>query len=401
MSLQIGPYKIVSELGTGGMGIVYRALDTQILREVALKRLRSEFAASPAVMNRFRNEAKLQGRLNHPGIAQLYSLFQGDGATCIVMEFVDGARLKDLLPLPTDIAAFVMIQVLNALDYAHRLGVLHRDIKPENIIIDRTGCVKVMDFGIAHAIGSERMTREKSMVGTIEYMAPERILGREVTNRSDIYSLGILLFEMLSGRLPMDSIVEYELLNWQIENSPPPLRDYVDVPPELDLIIARAMEKDPLARYSSCEAMALDLACFVPDSAGASASLQQLVTAARNRGGEGSAADLQAIYRNVLSLLDAGDFASAERLLRQQAERYPGSESLAVDARFAASLVLSNGPSVPDRANLQQVRCGLFHALICERNDDAEGAQKILRHAQGQFPTSVLLQMAVAPGNVS
>jgi serine/threonine protein kinase len=317
------------------------------------------------------------------------------------MEFVDGARLKDILPLPADVAALVMIQVLNALDYAHRLGVLHRDIKPENIIIDQTGCVKVMDFGIAHAVGSERITREKSMVGTIEYMAPERILGQEVTNSSDIYSLGILLFEVLSGRLPMDSIVEYELLRWQIEKNPPPLRNYVDVSQEFDEIVEKAMSKDPLARYPSCEAMAAELAQFVPDSAVASTKLKQLVAVARNRMNDGRTTDLQPIYKNVLSLLNLGDFASAERLLRQQAEKYPGSEKLAVDARFANTLVLSHVQTTGDQEYLRQVGSELFHSLICERTGDFEGAQQILRRSKERFPTSVLIEMAVVRGDGS
>ena len=151
MTQHIGQYRILGELGAGGMGIVYRALDTELQREVALKRLRSEFAASPEVLERFRNEAKLQGRLNHPNIAQLYSLVQTQDAFCIVMELVDGIVVKDLLPLRWDLALQVIGQALDGLGFAHSLGVLHRDIKPENILIDQRGTVKVMDFGIAYS----------------------------------------------------------------------------------------------------------------------------------------------------------------------------------------------------------------------------------------------------------
>ena len=141
MSLQIGQYRVVSELGAGGMGVVYRAVDVQINRDVALKRLRSEFAASPAVLERFRREAQLQGRLNHPNIAQLYALVQTEEAFCIVMEFVDGVNLSKLLPLEWPYAVQMVLQVCDALQFAHDSGVLHRDIKPENIIVDRRGVV--------------------------------------------------------------------------------------------------------------------------------------------------------------------------------------------------------------------------------------------------------------------
>lgn len=401
MSLQIGPYKILTELGAGGMGVVYRAMDTQISREVALKRLRSEFATSPAVMQRFRNEAKLQGRLNHPGIAQLYALYQGDGATCIVMEFVDGTALKDILPLPADVGALVMIQILQALDYAHRLGVLHRDIKPENIMIDRTGCVKVMDFGIAHAVGSERMTRERSLIGTIEYMSPERILGKEVDNRSDIYALGIMLFETLSGRLPMDTVVEFELLRWHIDQNAPPINNHANVPVEFDLVIRRAMEKDTSARYATCGDMAADLGRFVSNQAAATVALQQAITAAKERKKENRSVDLEPIYKNVISLLDKNDLPSAERLLRQESDKYPACGPLSIDARLAAALVMSNSPTMSDSADQHQERIELFHSLLYQRLGDSSGAKKVLAQAHAQLPHSALIRMAASQDSVS
>ena len=159
--------------------------------------------------------------------------------------------------------------------------------------------------------------------------------------------------------------------------------------------------KDPLARYPSCEAMAAELAQFVPDSAVASTKLKQLVAVARNRMNDGRTTDLQPIYKNVLSLLNLGDFASAERLLRQQAEKYPGSEKLAVDARFANTLVLSHVQTTGDQEYLRQVGSELFHSLICERTGDFEGAQQILRRSKERFPTSVLIEMAVVRGDGS
>lgn len=184
---------------------------------LAIKRLRSEFAASPNILERFRREAQLQGRLHHVNIAQLYSLVQTPEAFCLVMEFVEGVVLKSLIPLPWTSALQIGMQALAGLGYAHSEGVLHRDIKPENILIDRRGIVKIMDFGIAHAVGAQRLTREKVLIGTIEYMPPERIRGTQVDGRADIYSMGILLFEVLTGRLPHDAATEYELMNWHLE----------------------------------------------------------------------------------------------------------------------------------------------------------------------------------------
>jgi len=395
MSLKIGPYKIISELGAGGMGVVYRAIDTQVQREVALKRLRSEFAASAAIMSRFRNEAKLQGRLNHPGIAQLYALYQDEVATCIVMELVDGVSLKDLLPLSPAVTALVMRQILHALHYAHQLGVLHRDIKPENIIIDKTGCVKVMDFGIAHAVGSERMTRERGLVGTIEYMAPERVLGREVTNRSDIYSIGLLLFECLAGRLPMDTVVEYDLLRWHIEVNPPSITDFVDVPATFDAVIKKAMEKDPQARYATCDAMSHDLAQFVPDTLLASSELVEAITAACGRARTRDTVELGPIYQTVLNLLNGKDVRSAERLLRQESERYPGSQQLGIDARLAASILLSDAGGDRKQARFEDTRLVLFQAMMYERIENAEAARMFLRDKRDLLSGSVLGSFAL------
>ncbi len=270
MNTLLGQYEILSELGSGGMGVVYRALDLELQREVALKRLRSEFAASPAVLERFRREAQLQGRLNHPNITQLYSLAQTPDAFCIVMELIDGVALKTLIPMSWQKAVPILLQALDGLGYAHSQGVLHRDIKPENILIDQRGTAKVMDFGIAHAVGAQRLTREKALIGTIEYMPPERIQGGQVDNRSDIYSIGMVLFEVLTGRLPYSVTSEYEVMKWHVESAPPPLSHFIQAPAALDEIVQKASAKRPEDRYASCEEMAAALkvvyATASPDS---------------------------------------------------------------------------------------------------------------------------------------
>lgn len=327
MTQQIAQYRILGELGAGGMGVVYRALDTELGREVALKRLRSEFAASPEVLERFRNEARLQGRMNHPGIAQLYSLVQTPGAFCIAMELVTGVAVKDLLPLEWRIAVAVILQVLDALGYAHSLGVLHRDIKPENILIDIRGTVKIMDFGIAYAVGTERMTREKSVLGTIEYVPPERILNRPMDARSDIYSLGILLFELLSGRLPFDLTGDYDIMRWQIEGHAPPVSSVAAVPTLLDRTVEKAMRKAPAERYASCAEMAAELRAAAGDLILSADALEQLV-AARLSATSVAEFDAAACYRTVAACLQTGDIGAAERVLQTEARRFPRDSSL-------------------------------------------------------------------------
>ena len=325
MLKQIGQYKILNELGTGGMGVVYRALDTELGREVALKRLRSEFAASPKVLERFRNEAKSQSMLNHPNITQLYSTVQVNDAFCIVMEFVRGVTVHELLPLQWEHAVAILLQILAALECAHNNGVLHRDIKPENVLVDASGTVKVMDFGIAYTIGAQRMTREKSLVGTMEYMPPERILGNELTARSDIYSVGIMLFEMLSGRLPFGTMSEYDLLRWQVEQDAPPVTSLVDVPRVLEDVIARAMRKDPEQRYASCCAMSEELSGLLP----AGTKLQSLlIPLVRERVEAVSIFDPAACFKNVRDAVLRGEMAAAENILRSAANRHPAEAEL-------------------------------------------------------------------------
>jgi serine/threonine protein kinase len=374
MLKQIGQYKLLSELGSGGMGVVYRALDTELQREVALKRLRSEFAASSAVLERFRNEAKLQGRLNHPNIAQLYTLVQTPEAFCIVMEFVRGIVVQELLPLAWEQAIAVLVQVLSALDCAHTLGVLHRDMKPENILIDVSGTVKVMDFGIAYAVGSERMTREKSLIGTMEYMPPERILGREITARSDIYSLGILLFEMLSGRLPFGIMSEYDLLRWQVEQNAPPVTSLVDVPQVLNEVIARAMNKDPEQRYANCAAMSQDLSPLLRG-----VNPQSLLTPlVRQKVEAGKSFDRKACMAQIRLALEGGEMASAEKTLRNAVNQHPGESDLRYYSKLLTRAIFAMERTTSERRAEAMKR--LLNVVAAEvAGDSQESEARVLK----------------------
>ncbi len=191
----IGKYRVTEQIGRGGMGTVYRAVDETLHREVAIKVLNAELS-DPTVARRFRAEAVTVARLNHPGIATIYELVQHDGQWLMVMEFVRGETLEAMVvrrgPLPIDVAADLVMQTLSALAHAHSLGVVHRDLKPANLMLAQNGMVKVMDFGIARVAGAEQLTSVGFMMGTPAYMAPEQVLGQEIDARTDLYAAGLV-----------------------------------------------------------------------------------------------------------------------------------------------------------------------------------------------------------------
>jgi formylglycine-generating enzyme required for sulfatase activity len=252
----IGNYRILQEVGLGGMGKVYRGVDTMLEREVAIKVLRPELTVHPSLVERFRKEAMVLGRLNHQNIALLYNLLQQGSLFFMVMEFVRGETLESLLRragvLPFNQAIRIFAHILDGIGYAHRHGVIHRDIKPSNIMILPNNNVKVMDFGIARVLGTERLTREGSFVGTIEYMAPEQIRGHESNEAADIYSLGVLFYEMLTGRLPFTNPNQFELMRAHIETPPPPPRQIAShIPEHVEDAILRALAKNEEDRFHS------------------------------------------------------------------------------------------------------------------------------------------------------
>ena len=254
----VGQYRITEKLGEGGMGAVYKAVDIMIEREVAIKMLRPEIAGKPDLLQRFRSEAITLAKLNHAGIATLYNFMQQGENFFMVMEYVPGRTLEEVErergALPWQLAVPLFEKILDAVQPAHEFGILHRDIKPANIMLTTWGAVKVMDFGIARMLGAARMTREGSMVGTIEYIAPERVKGKESDARGDIYSLGVVLFELLCGRLPFQCDSEWELMRCHLQDPLPALQDLrVDVPREVEEVVRRATAKSPESRFSSCD----------------------------------------------------------------------------------------------------------------------------------------------------
>jgi serine/threonine-protein kinase len=252
----IGNYKIEAKIGEGGMGAVYRGVDTMLDREVAIKALRPELASQDSIVERFRTEAVTLAKLNHPNIATLFSLFRQGEELYMVLEFVRGETLDSILTrrgaLPAEEAIPVFCQVLDGIDHAHDLGIVHRDIKPANMMLTEKGTLKVLDFGIARLLGSARMTRAGNIIGTLEYMAPEQVRGLETDGRSDIYALGMMLYEVLVGRLPFDTQNEFELMKMQTEVMPQPPRQLNPAIPEaVEEAIMRAVRKDPNERFQT------------------------------------------------------------------------------------------------------------------------------------------------------
>jgi eukaryotic-like serine/threonine-protein kinase len=276
----ISHYQILEKLGEGGMGVVYKAHDTNLDRFVALKFFPPHLSASEADKARFVQEAKAASALNHPNVCTIHDIQENDGQLFIVMEFVDGQTLGEKRgALSYKQAIDIGIQIAEGLAAAHERGVVHRDIKPDNIMLRKDGIVQIMDFGLAKLRGASRLTKEGSTVGTAGYMSPEQVQGLDADHRSDIFSMGVVLFELLTHQLPFKGIHEtaiaYEIVN---VDSPPMSSISADVAPELDAIVLECLEKDPKERTQAASQVALDLKRYRRDS---SRQRMSRITAAR------------------------------------------------------------------------------------------------------------------------
>src|SRR5713101_608853 len=268
-------YEILQLLGQGGMGAVYKARDNELDRIVALKLIRSELAKNPEVLRRFKQELILARQVTHKNVIRIFDLGQSDGIKFITMDFVEGQDLRSLLlekgKLAPEQAARIMLQICRALEAAHAEGVIHRDLKPQNIMLDASGRVYVMDFGIARSAYLPGMTQTGALIGTPEYMSPEQGRGEKLTERSDIFSLGIIFYELLTGKSPYYSDTPLATL-WKRmqEKATPPVVVDPTLPQALSGIVVKALEIEPEERFASAREMAQQLEIWLGPSAGSS-----------------------------------------------------------------------------------------------------------------------------------
>jgi serine/threonine protein kinase len=257
-------YTILERVGGGGMADVYRAHDKLLDRSVAVKVLRAQFTDDEEFVTRFRREAQAAARLSHPNIVNIYDVGRDEDSYYIVMEYISGETLKDRIvregPLPVETAVRVALEIGEALEHAHQNNIVHCDIKPHNILMTRSGRVKVTDFGIARAVTSATMTQTGTIIGSVHYFSPEQAKGAPVSAKSDIYSLGAVMYEMLTGMVPFSGETPISIAIKHLQDEPQPLRDLnPSVPPILEALVLKAMAKNPEQRFTDVGAMIADL----------------------------------------------------------------------------------------------------------------------------------------------
>lgn len=424
MNRTVGNYRIVEQLGEGAMGAVYRAVDIHLDREVALKSVRREVASQPEFVERFREEAKIQARLESPHIVRVYQFLREGDEFFMVMEFVKGRSLSETLKdqgrLAPENAISIIAQVLDGLEYAHRRNVVHRDIKPANIMLSDEGVVKVADFGIARVLGSsrERLTQIGGVVGTLEYMSPETLMGEDATGASDLYSCGIVAYQLLTGRVPFKHKNDWMLVEMHRNTSPPPLRDWVpDIPKPLEAAVLRALSKKPQERFSSAGEMANVLRSWLQSSGGptrteagiwdklrsltSSSGPEDTIADSSQDSAEGSQrrAAISAISRRVEELIFRHDWQEAQRELEQRMAAFPGDTTLrelhdriARERRFheeGLQLALQEGQSLLKRGLPELAKTALETSLSRYPNHPEltsllqQAAKALSEHAAG------------------
>src|SRR5438477_1492600 len=270
-------YEILEILGEGGMGAVYKAMDRELSRPVALKVIRPDLAGNQAILDRFKQELLLAREVTHKNVIRIYDLGEAEGVKFITMEYVEGEDLRTLIHEKTKLApeeaVEIMQQVCRALEAAHSVGIIHRDLKPQNVMRDKSGRILVMDFGLARTLEGDGMTQTGALVGTMDYMSPEQALGKELDQRSDLFALGLIFYELLTGKMPYkaDSVVASLLKRTQERAAPVSSHDNT-IPQALSSIVSRSLEPDIKLRYQSAAEILNDLNAW--QGKGAAATLQ-------------------------------------------------------------------------------------------------------------------------------
>jgi len=269
-----GRYEIINKIGNGGMATVYRATDLVLKRYVAVKILRDEFTTDEEFIKRFETEAQSAARLTHPNIVSIYDVGVDNGVYYIVMELIQGKTLKEIIveergPLPWKWSVNVAIQIASALEMAHKNNIIHRDIKPHNIIITEDGIAKVTDFGIAKAVSNSTITAFGTTIGSVHYFSPEHARGGYTDAKSDLYSLGVVMYEMVTGKVPFDADTPVSVALKHMQEDPvPPIEENKNLPEAVNKIILKALKKDPMLRYQTATEMLQDLRMALKNPSG-------------------------------------------------------------------------------------------------------------------------------------
>jgi eukaryotic-like serine/threonine-protein kinase len=289
-------YRLDELVGEGGMAIVYRGYDLVLNRDVAVKLLRDQYGSDENFLARFDREAQSAARLSHPNVVNVYDVGEDNGVRYIVMEHIEGPNLKELIrrqgPFTVEGASFVIRQIANGLDYAHARDLVHRDIKPQNILVDNNGNVKVVDFGIAKGISDSNLTEAGTGMGTVHYVSPEQARGEQATPASDVYSTGVVLYEMLTKTIPFDADSPVGVAMQHVSAIPPPPTELnPQLPPEIDQLIEMALAKEPYDRFSSAGELATALEALVRgEFSGGTGATKMMAGAAAAGAGAGTVA---------------------------------------------------------------------------------------------------------------